>query len=126
MNNSDWNKWVHTNALIWQDTLSGWLINNHDHRVMVVKYEDLQKNVNSKVTKMLDFLGFPYSLTAVNKILANNYDEFHRKHSNSTSFEHFTNEQKKFIYSVIQNTIDILESHKMIAICDIKDYLQPL
>ena len=93
---------------------------------MAVKYEDLQKNVNSEVTIMLDFLEYPYSLTNINKKLANNYDEFHRKHSNTTSSEHFTLEQKRFVNSVVQNTIDLLESHGMTAVCDIKDYLQPL
>ena len=124
VDNPDWDKWVKSNAVIWQDTVMGWVVNNHGHRVMVVRYQDLQKDANSEVMMMLDFLEFPYTLTTVNKKLAKNYNEFHRKHSNTTSFQHFTSEQREFIKSVIQNSILLLQSQGLLEVCDIRDYLE--
>ena len=89
---------------------------------MVVKYEDLKKNVDSEVMMMLDFLDYPYSLNTL-KRLKIEYDEFQRRHLNMR-FEHFTHEQKLFLKTVIHNTIHVLDSHRLTQACDIRDYLQ--
>ena len=123
VHNPDWDAYMYSNAVVWQDTVVGWLVNNHNHRVMVVKYEDLKRNTNSEVTMMLDFLEYPYSLPALTKRLARTYDEFHRRSSNATSFNHFTPEQQEFVNTVIRNTIRILQSHRLLEVCDIRDYL---
>ena len=100
----------------------GWVIKNHNRPVMVVKYEDLKRNIISEVMKMLDFLEFPYSLTAVSKKLKKKYIEFHRAHS-KTEFEHFTPEQKAFVTTMLRNTLRSLDSHGLTHVCDIRDYL---
>ena len=97
----------------------GWVIKNHNHPVMVVKYEDLKRNVYSEVMMMLDFFEFPYSITAVSKRLKK---EFHRAHS-KTEFEHFTPEQKAFVMTVVRNTLRSLDSRGLTHVCDIRDYL---
>ena len=114
---------MYSNAVVWQDTVVGWLVNNHNHRVMVTKYEHLKQNINSEIMMMMDFLGYPYSLATVTKRLARSYDEFHRRQSNATSFDHFTPEQIQFVRTVIRNTIRILDSHRLLDMCDISDYL---
>ena len=115
---------MHSQAIEWQDTVIGWLINNHNHPVVVVKYEDLQKNgVLTEVRKMLDFLKFPYSVTTVVRRLKKEYNEFRRKHENET-FEHFTPTQQALLQIVIHNTIHTLKSHGLSKVCDITEYLR--
>lgn len=121
--NPEWEKFVYTNAVVWQDTLIGWLVNNHHHRVLVVKYEDLVSNTDSEVMMMLDFLDYPYSLTAISRRLGREYDEFHRRKSNTTTFDRFTVKQMMFVEKVIENSLRILRSHGLLEMCDIRPYL---
>ena len=121
--NPDWEKFVYTNAVVWQDTLIGWLVNNHNHRVLVVKYEDLVSNTDSEVMMMLDFLDYPYSLTAISRRLRREYDEFHRRKSNTTTFDRFTVKQMMFVERVVENSLRILRSHGLLEMCDITPYL---
>ena len=108
---------------MWQDTVVGWLINNHNHRLMVVRYEDLVTGTHPEVMMMLDFLRFPYSLSTVARRLRRNYDEFHRSQSNTSPHDHFTAEQISFVDTVIKNTVSILRSHRLLDMCNITDYL---
>ena len=121
--NPEWERFVYTNAVRWQETLVGWLFHNHNHRVLVVKYEDLLTNTDSEVMKMLDFLGYPYSGSTVSGKLKQDYNEFHRRKSNTTSFDHFTVKQVAFVDTVIENTLQILRSHRLLETCDISHYL---
>ena len=115
---------MHSQAIEWQNTVIGWLINNHNHPVMVVKYEDLQKNsVLTEVIKVLDFLQFPYSVTDVVRRLKKGYNEFRRKHENET-YEHFTPTQQALLQTVIRNTMHTLKSHGLSKVCDINEYLR--
>ena len=113
---------MHSQAIEWQDTVIGWLINNHNHPVMVVKYEDLKRDILPEVMMMLDFLEFPYSVASIMRILKKDYSEFKRQHKN-VMFEHFTPTQKAIIQTVIRNTTYILKSHGLSEICDITEYL---
>lgn len=123
MDNLQWNEFVQVGALLWQDTITGWLVNNHNHRVMVIKYEDMKDNTLQGVMMMLDFLEYPYSLGTVTQRLKTNYDEFQRRHYDA-SFEQYTPEQRLFVENVIHSTIHFLESHGLIEMCDIREYLQ--
>ena len=114
---------LHYNAVLWQETLVGWLVHNHNHRVLVVKYEDLLTNTDSEVMKMLDFLGYPYSGSTVSGKLKQDYNEFHRRNSNTTSFDHFTVKQVAFVDKDIKNTLQILRSHRLLETCDNNHYL---
>ncbi|CAI8056765.1 WSC domain-containing protein 1 [Geodia barretti] len=119
--NAEWEEFVFTNAVIWQETLVGWLVNNHNHRVLVVRYEDLVTNTDSEVMMMLDFLGYPYSLSTISKRLKD-YNEFRRRKASTTEFDHFTASQVEFVETVIENTQRILRSHRLLD-TDITHYL---
>ena len=119
--NAEWEEFVFTNAVIWQETLVGWLVNNHNHRVLVVRYEDLVTNTDSEVMMMLDFLGYPYSLSTISKRLKD-YNEFRRRKASATEFDHFTASQVEFVETIIENTQRILRSHRLLD-TDITHYL---
>ena len=61
--NSDWNDFVHEQALIWERTVLAWVSNNHNHPVLVVKYEDLKNETVAELKRMLDFLQVPSKWT---------------------------------------------------------------
>lgn len=123
MDNPQWNEFVYSGALLWQDTITGWLVNSHSHRVMVIKYEDMKQDAIPGVMMILDFLEYPYSLSTITQRLKTNYDEFQRSHSNA-GFEQFTPEQRLFVKNAINSAILVLESHGLIQACNIRDYLQ--
>ena len=118
----EWDEFLLTNAVLWQETVVGWLVNNHNHRIFVVKYEDLVTNAEAEVMIMLDFLGYPYSLSTVSKRLRRDYNEFHRGKPNSSAFDLFTAKQAAFVDTVIENTQRILQSHGILDSCDIRQY----
>ena len=119
----EWDRFVLSNTVTWQETVVGWLVQNHGHQVMVVRYEDLQRNIESEIMMILDFLGYPYSLVSVAKQLKSEYNDFHRKSYNATTFDHFTKQQIQFVETVIHNTAHILKSHGLLDTCDITTYL---
>ena len=90
---------------------------------MVVKYEDLKRDILPEVMMILDFLEFPYSVVSIIRRLKKGYNEFRRKHENET-FEHFTPTQKALLQTVVHNTIHTLKSHGLSKVCDITEYLR--
>lgn len=116
---------MYSNGVTWQETIVGWLINNHHHRVLVAKYDDLQDNAITEVMRMLDFLGYPYSLSTITKKLRRNYDEFQRSHSNRTSLvlDYFTKSQISFLNSIINNTAHIITAHRLQHVCDVTKFI---
>ena len=88
---------------------------------MVVKFEDIKMDHVTQVERMLGFLEFPFDSTDLKAKLNNGFDVFRRPHKEE--FEHYTQEQKKYINTIILDTIKILSEHKMEHFFDIEEYL---
>ena len=73
-----------------------------------------------QVKRMLDFLQVPYSNSSLKKTLAEDYNTFHRNHT--STFEPFTESQKKLVRSGINDILLKLKQRKK-TIPGLKKYL---
>ena len=59
---------------------------------------------------MLDFLHQDYNKTELAVKLADGYNQFHRQHTASEDYDHYTQDQRVYIKSIITSTIEKLQS----------------
>ena len=115
--------YVYTQAVKWQQTIFAWLVNNMDHPVIVIKYEDLKVNPSRELRRMLDFLRVPYTEAQFQRVVNNGYEKFKRRHSPQDDYDHYTYEQRAFVNSVIRTTHSVLEKYHLSETCNVYDYL---
>ena len=122
-NNTEWNKYVHEIGERWKKTVVNWFVKsaNFSRPVMVVRYEDLKVDHVMQVERMLTFLEFPFDKNELKVKMNDGYDAFRRPHKNE--FEHYTPEQKKYVNTMLLDTIKILTHHKMEHLFHLEDYL---
>ena len=121
--NRKWNVSVHRKALKWQQTIFAWVVNNMDHPVIVIRYEDMKANMSRELRRMLDFLQVPYTEAQFQTVVNNGYEKFKRHHSPRDDYDHYTSEQRAFVNSVIRNTHSVLEEYHLSETCNVYDYL---
>lgn len=119
-NNSNWKKFAHNIGNRWQKTIIKWSTSNHS--VLVVKYEDLEKDSLSQVVRMLDFLNQDYNRTELAAKLEGGFTDFQRSHGDS--YEHYTEDQKREVNAMIMETVNILKAHNLDHLFPISDYIQ--
>ena len=89
-----------------------------------MKYEDLKSDSLTPIKRMLEFLRVPYSDEELEKRLSQDYRQFHRKHTNSSSsFDHYTPKQREYISAMIQNVVDMLKAQNNGCTFGIEEYL---
>ena len=93
-------------------TLVNWLGTARQFNIplLVVRYEDLKEDMVEQVSRMLDFLHQDYNRTELAARLEDGFDKFHRHHSAKDDYDHYTEEQRAFIKSVITSTVEKLKS----------------
>lgn len=111
--NPGWNNTIYTQMEVWETMINHLLINNTVERpVLLVKYEDLQRDSYQEVERMVNFLNVKFLTDDVNKPLEHNgFHAFHRNHTNS--FDHYTMEQKLYVNSVIGRVAKQLRLHNI-------------
>ena len=91
----------------------------------MVKYEDLKSDSLTQLKRMLEFLRVPYSDEELEKRLGQDYGNFHRSMTNSSSsFEYYTPEQRKYISTMISDVVDMLKANNNGCTFGIEEYLQ--
>lgn len=95
---------------VWEAMVNHLLIENKEvNRVLLVKYEDLVKNTEIEVVRMLRFLGLYIPLEQLEERLKTEFATFKRNHRKA-SFEHFTTTQKQLINGAIRTVSSRLNS----------------
>lgn len=94
---------------------------NFSRPVMVVRYEDIKEDHVMQVKKMLKFLEYPFDEAELYAKLNDGFNTFRRPHKED--FEHYSQEQKKFINTMLLDTIKILAQHKIEHLFQLEDYL---
>lgn len=107
-------------AKVWQETLLVFLLHNHNHPVMVVRYEGLKRNAKAELIRMLDFLQVPYKLSQVDKVVDKGYSKYKRK---KIEFDHYTTEQREHVRSIIRDTAATLTEHGLLNVVNVSNYL---
>ena len=95
------------------------MVDNHNHSVLVIRYEDLKKDVSGNLRRMLDFLQVPYTEQRLQEV---GFKEFKRNHSEE--FDHYAREQRDFVRSVINDTLSVLKARGLSSVCNIEEYLE--
>ena len=108
--NIEWDHRVKALINIWETMIDHLMIKNRNtDRVLVVNYEDLVKNTESEVLRMLRFLGLYISPERLKEQLKTEFSTFKRNHT-SNVFEHFTTTQKQLINTAINTVSSRLNS----------------
>lgn len=106
---------------MWERTVLAWVSDNHNHPVLVVKYEDLKNNTVAELRKMLDFLQVPYSLSRLQYVVGRGYSMYKRKHDEE--FDHYTVDQRDTVRSAIERVARTLEEHNLLGKANVSSYL---
>lgn len=116
--NKRWNEFIHHQSEQWREIVQLWVIGGlkAGKQVMVVHYEELQRARNTQIIRMLKFLK-----QSTSKQLMQEFNTFHRQHSNE--FEPYTNKQKNYVLSVVQDTIKDLAQNNMQSQINLTQYL---
>ena len=94
-----------------------------NYPLLVVRYEDLKSDKVRQVTRMLDFLNVNYSKVDVEQRLQEDFSAVRRNHS--CDFDHFTENQKLYMRSMIASTMTELDSMGVAyEELHLKEYLQ--
>ena len=94
---------------------------NFSHPIMVVRYEDIKEDHIGQIERMLKFLEFPFDKTELKVKLHREFEAFKRPHKEE--FEYYTPEQKKYVNTILLDTIKILTQHNMEQFFKLEDYL---
>lgn len=121
--NLTWNNFVHEQAIIWEQTVLTWIISNHNHSVLIVKYEDIINNTESELRRMLDFLQVPYSSSRLKEVVTRGYKKYRREHSEM--FEHYTTGQRDTVRSTIERVSKCLKESGLLEKGNVTLYLRP-
>ena len=89
---------------------------------LVVRYEDFQRDRVGEVSRVLDFLHFPYSRETLSQRLEEDFTTFHR--SRHTEFEAFTQSQEQFIDHSLRQILDSLSARNNGETYGIEEYLR--
>ena len=88
---------------------------------LVVRYEDFQRDRVGEVSRVLDFLHFPYSRETLSQRLEEDFTTFHRnKH---TEFEAFTQAQEQRVDHSLRQILDRLSARNNGETYGIEEYL---
>jgi hypothetical protein len=103
---NQWSDFVLEQAKKWQQIIQSWIIDDLNHPVLAVKYEDLRLNSVDELRKVLDFLRTPYNPFIVEELALNKFQE------NKSSMM-YTNDQTNYINAIIKSTVETLAASKM-------------
>ena len=118
--NSSWDAFVHEQASVWERTINGWIVNNHRHPLLVVKYENLKKNTALELKRMLDFLQVPYSTSRLGEVVGRGYSAYKRKHQEE--FDHYTTDQRNVLRNVVERVSESLKNNDLLEVADVSSY----
>lgn len=120
-NNKSWNDFVLREAPAWKKTLFAFLLNTHSHPVMVARYEDLKKNLEVELARMLNFMQVPYRLSQLRQCVDKGYSKY--KRSKDGEFEHYTAQQREYVSNIIRETAEELDVYGLLSIANVSGYL---
>ena len=122
--NGDWNALVHTEMATLVRLVTHLILESPpDVPKLVVRYENLQKDRVREVSRVLDFLRFPYSHETLSQRLEEDFNSFHRNRHN-IDFDPFTQSQKQFIDLILRRIVDRLSSRNSGETYGIEEYLR--
>jgi hypothetical protein len=122
-NSSSWNKSIKRSMSKWIDRFIKAIVESPPHiPKLVVRYEDLKRDRVKEVSRMLDFLHFPYSHETLSQQLLEDYGSFHR--SQHAEFEAFTASQEEYVDKCVRDLLHRLSAEDNGVTYGIEEYLR--
>jgi len=109
----------------WKKRLTKWVLNNTQHPVHVVRYEDLQNDRVREVERILDFLHFSYNHDDIVSALEEDYSVFQRSHERD-HFQHYSAEQKEILRTTLLDMIELASMREKANLIRLNGYLESL
>ena len=100
---------------VWQQMAESWLLDNKDHSVLLVRYEELQAHTKNEIVRILNFLDVPYNSEVLDEV---GWTEVGKKAVPGT----YDVNQVDYVNSMISKTADILTSHPQTRDVDVSSY----
>lgn len=97
-----WSNFVLEEAKEWQRIIQSWMVDDLNHPVLAVWYEELRLDAAVELKRMLDFLQVPYNTFIVEE-LALSFQE-----DRPSIMNMYTANQINYINSIIKSTIETL------------------
>ena len=97
-----WSDFVLEEAKEWQRIIQSWMVDDLNHPVLAVWYEELRLDVAVELKRMLDFLQVPYNTFIVEE-LALSFQE-----DRPSIMNMYTASQINYINSIVKSTIETL------------------
>lgn len=122
--NRDWNRFLLLMCNRWYNLYTRWFASAVENNVpiLVVRYEDIKQNKVLEIEKMLKFLRFEVSHYVVMDKLHDDFEVFHRSHSDM--FEHYTEVQQKKVNNIILKADRFLKSYDRKNLFLLREYLR--
>lgn len=122
-NSSSWNNSIKRSMSKWIDRFIKAIVESPPHiPKLVVRYEDLKRDRVKEVSRMLDFLHFPYSHETLSQQLLEDYGSFHR--SQHAEFEAFTASQEEYVDKCVRDLMHRLSAEDNGVTYGIEEYLR--
>lgn len=107
---------------LWVERLKRWVLEQTPHHpVMVMRYEDLQKDTVGEVRRMLDFL--QVASENLPQRLSEGFTTFKRSHG-GVEFERYTSKQRLSMKSWLQRAVHLANERNMSHVLKLNDYLE--
>ena len=119
--NAAWNSFIHKMMAKWTSYFRN-LIVGSKRPTLVVRYEDFQQDRVREVSRILDFLYFPYEHNTLTERLQSDFDVFHRKQHDE--FEAFTESQEQYIEQQLGALLQRLKTANSGVTFRIEEYLR--
>ena len=124
--NPDWETIIHKQAQKWKNMIYNHIIKRRPtHPLLVVRYEDLKRDLVGEVQRMLDFLDITIERDElVQRLQQNSFSKYHRNHTRSSQFNPYTPSQIKYWNSVIADMENSLQSNGITYFIPLRSYLR--
>lgn len=105
-----WDQYVRAIGERWGKTIVKWVGSAHrlKYPILIVHYDDLLEGSLAQVMRMLEFLKYDYDRAELAAKLEDGFMDVQRKHTQQ--FEHYTADQKGFVRSMLNSTMQMLQS----------------
>jgi len=80
---------------------------------LVIKYEDMLTDLEIQLKKMLHFLQVPYSEQQIKCVLNNPLNQFRRRKTSVSNFNHYSPELRKLVIDGLKSIEPILNKHNV-------------
>lgn len=96
-------------ALVWQQTVLGWLVPRKVYPVLVVKYEELVLDTKAQLERIVNFLQVPYSKRQLDIVVHDAHQLYKRQLGVAGSgLGLYTEAQKKYMGNIVKVTSSLI------------------